>query len=683
MTRKKWMPLALLGAAVLLLGAALLALHSQNGDEADTDAPLCPLAAEEVDRVEYTFAGDTLCLVKDAAGTWSLTDDPALPLAQATVQQTAAGLAGLVPTSALGSGADVAAMGFDEPTAQVTLSAGDESYSFTVGAVNGMTDSYYLRPDGEETVYTVSSIDFSGLCKSRRALYAAQTLNDLDADALTEMTVQSGGKTLELVRSGDVWQLKDDPGFALDQDRVQRMANTACGLKTEWTVTAPEADAAYGLDAPNATVTVTDGKTTWTARFGADAGDDSCYLAADDAPGLVFEVLRQHREAFACTRQSLAAAAEKTPEPTPTPAPETDPVEAMMQSMTTEQKIGQLFFVRPDALDVTLTQEEIDDPYADGVRALTDDMRDVLAKYPVGGIALFKKNITDPEQLPAFLNDLQAASDVPLFLGIDEEGGAVSRLANHPEFITPQYASAAAVGEQGEAAAREMGQSIGAYLKQYGFNVDFAPVADVNSNPDNPVIGTRAFSDDAQKVADLAAAMAEGLQGEGILPVFKHFPGHGDTAEDSHFGLATVHKTRAELEGCEWLPYGWGTRPPLEQGSYAVMVGHLAVPDLTGDTTTPATMSSAIVTDILKKQLYDPLVITDSLAMQAITDQYDAGTAAVRALQAGCDVLLMPAGLAEAYEGVAAAVRDGTISAERLDESVEKILRYKAQYGIL
>lgn len=354
-----------------------------------------------------------------------------------------------------------------------------------------------------------------------------------------------------------------------------------------------------------------------------------------------------------------------------------------MQSMTLEEKVGQLFFIRPDSLDETLTQDEIDDPGAAGVRELTDAMREALAKYPVGGVALFRKNITDPDQLTGYIADLQAASNVPLFVGVDEEGGAVSRLANHPAFVTPQYQSAAAVGEQGEAAALEMGQSIGQYLKQYGFNVDFAPVADVNSNPDNPVIGTRAFSDDANAVTALAAAMGQGLRGEGILPVFKHFPGHGDTAEDSHFGLATVHKTRAELEACEWLPYGYGTQPPLAPGSYAVMVGHLAVPEITGDDTTPATMSAAIVTDILKNELYDPLVITDSLAMQAITDAYTPGEAAVGALQAGCDILLMPAGLGEVFDGVVAAAQDGTLPAARLDESVEKILRYKQALGLL
>lgn len=314
MTRRKWLPLALLGAALVLLGAALALLRGQAEDDTPQAEPFCPFAAAAVDRVTCTLDGDTVPLVKDSDGTWTLTDDPALPLAQGTMQQMVSDLAALTPASALGPEADTAAMGFDDPAAQVTLGAGGEEYSFTVGTVNTMTGSYYLRPAGSETVYTVDSTAWSGLCRSRRGLYAAQTLNTLDADALTAMTVQSGDETLALVRSGEEWTLADDPAFALDQDRVRRMANTACGLQTAWTVTAPAAPESYGLDAPNVTVTVTDGQTSWTGRFGADADADSgtCYLAAEDAPNLVYEVLVQHREAFACTKEALAAQA--TPE---------------------------------------------------------------------------------------------------------------------------------------------------------------------------------------------------------------------------------------------------------------------------------------------------------------------------------------------------------------------------------
>lgn len=309
MTRPKWLPLALLGVAAVLLAAVLALLQAQRSDETPAAAPFCPFAAAAIDRVTYVLDGDTVSLTRDSASAWSLTDDPALPLAQGTVQQMVNDLAALTAASTLGPEADTAAMGFDAPTAAVTLAAGGEAYAFTVGAVNTMTGSYYLRPAGGETVYTVDSAAFSGLCRSRRGLYAAQTLNDLDAGNLTAMTVDTGAETLEFVHSGGQWALADDPGFALDQDRVQRMANTACGLQTAWTVTEPAADSAYGLDTPDVTVTVTDGQTSWSARFGADAGPDgaTCYLAAGDKPSLVYEVLRQHREAFACTKEALAA----------------------------------------------------------------------------------------------------------------------------------------------------------------------------------------------------------------------------------------------------------------------------------------------------------------------------------------------------------------------------------------
>ena len=324
-------------------------------------------------------------------------------------------------------------------------------------------------------------------------------------------------------------------------------------------------------------------------------------------------------------------------------------------------------------MDLTLPQETINDAKADGVTTLTDAMRETLQAYPVGGICQFGKNITDPEQLAQFNADLQAASRTPLFIAVDEEGGAVARLANHPAFDLPQYESAAAVGASGDPAdACAMGQTIGAYLKEYGFNMDFAPDADVNTNPDNPIIGTRAFSSDAATAAEMAAAAADGLRTSGILPTLKHFPGHGDTAEDSHTALAVTYKTLDELQACELLPFAADT------GLHAVMVGHIAAPNVTGDGT-PATLSPQLVA--LIPDVENTLIVTDSLAMDAITAAYTPGEAAVQALQAGCDVLLMPNSLPEAYAAVLEAVQNGTISEERLDRSVNKILLYKQQFA--
>lgn len=358
-----------------------------------------------------------------------------------------------------------------------------------------------------------------------------------------------------------------------------------------------------------------------------------------------------------------------------------DPAASLLQGMTLRQKVGQLFIVRPDALDPTQTQAQINDAHASGVTAVTEGMRAMLAQYPVGGVCLFGKNLAGPEQTAALNAELQAASALPLFVAVDEEGGAVSRLANHPAFDLPRYGSAAAVGASGDPAqAQAMGAVIGAYLRGCGFNMDFAPVADVNTNPNNPVIGERAFSSDAAVAAAMAAAMARGLYGELVIPTFKHFPGHGDTAEDSHTGQAVTLRTREEMERCEFLPFAAQSDAV---GAHAVMVGHITAPALCGNDL-PASLSPQVVEEILRGELgQTDLIVTDSLSMQAITDRYSPGEAAVLALQAGCDLLLMPDGLAEAYEAVLDAVADGSLTEARIDESVHRILTMKREFAIL
>ena len=289
----------------------------------------------------------------------------------------------------------------------------------------------------------------------------------------------------------------------------------------------------------------------------------------------------------------------------------------------------------------------------------------------VGGVCQFGKNILDPEQIAKFNADLQAASDIPMFIAVDEEGGRVARLANTDTFDLPKYESAAAVGAEGVDAAYEMGNTIGKYVREYGFNIDFAPDADVNTNPDNPIIGTRAFSSDAVQAAELAKAAGQGIADAGVIPTFKHFPGHGDTAEDSHTGFAYSYRTLEEIQGCELLPFAAAS----EVSPHAIMVSHISMPNVTGDDT-PATLSEKIIS--LIPDAGNTLIITDALAMQAITDAYSSGEAALKAFQAGCDILFMPYDFAEAYETVLAACKDGTISMERLDRSVDKILSYKA-----
>ena len=374
------------------------------------------------------------------------------------------------------------------------------------------------------------------------------------------------------------------------------------------------------------------------------------------------------------TKPSVSEPSQTETEPSQTE----DEIGLILQQMTLREKVGQLFIIRPDALDVSQTTEQIEASSADGVTELSSAMVAMLDNYPVGGIVMFGKNISTPGQITEFINNLQNAGNTPLFMAVDEEGGLVARLANNAAFDVRKYKSAAAVGESGDTtAAMDMGATIGTYLRRYGFNLDFAPVADVNSDPNNTVIGNRAFSSDANIAANMAKAMAEGLKQQQIIPAFKHFPGHGDTAEDSHNGIAVSYKSKLEMEICEWLPYESLTTRDC------VMVGHIATPEITGNLT-PASMSYEIVNGILREQLnFDGVVITDSLEMGAITDEYTAAEAAVSAIKAGCDILLCPDNLQETFEAVIEAVENGTISEERINESVYRILLLKQTYGLL
>lgn len=370
------------------------------------------------------------------------------------------------------------------------------------------------------------------------------------------------------------------------------------------------------------------------------------------------------------TEAPTAPPTEAPTQPEPTAPP--NYVTSLIQNMTLRQKVGQLFIVHPDSLD-----PPPDDTKKCAVRC-TDAMLKAMEKYPVGGIILFAENMESPAQLKQFNSDLQSCAKIPLFLCIDEEGGLVSRLANHKAFDLPKYRSPASVGKSGNPdKALEMGRNIGAYLKEYGFNVNFAPVADVNTNPKNTVIGTRAFSSKPEIAARMVAAMAEGLRDHGIIPTFKHFPGHGDTAEDSHDALAVSRKTAAELAECEWLPFQSATADDM------IMVGHIALPAILNDRT-PASLSPEIITGILRNQLgFQGLVITDSLEMGAITNLYTPDEAALGAIQAGCDLLLMPANLETAFEALVEAYETGSLSEADLDTCVERILRFKERHGML
>ena len=342
--------------------------------------------------------------------------------------------------------------------------------------------------------------------------------------------------------------------------------------------------------------------------------------------------------------------------------------------------MGQLFLVRPDALDLSLTPQHLDDANGPGLTQVDAEHLDTLKTYPVGGFVLFGKNLQDPDQLAQLMTDLSRGSQVPLLFAVDEEGGTVSRIANSGGFDVPQFSDMAAIGASGDPAkAKEVGLTIGGYLRDLGFQWDFAPVADVNTNPDNPVIGSRAFSSSPEEAAMMISAVVEGFHEGGVACALKHFPGHGDTAQDSHKGYASTDKTWQEMLTCEMYPFQAG----MAAGADAVMVGHITTPNATQDGL-PASLSREMISEKLRGELrFQRVVVTDSLSMEAITDAYAPGQAALMALEAGADVLLMPESLSEAYDAVLAAVQDGTISQERLDQSVLRILQLKEKYGLI
>lgn len=361
---------------------------------------------------------------------------------------------------------------------------------------------------------------------------------------------------------------------------------------------------------------------------------------------------------------SLGPSTAPTPELTPTPTPTPDPAETILTSMTLHEKVCQLFVVQP----ADLTGVPV-------VTAAGETTRKALEQYPVGGLLYDASNLVTMDQAKTMLANVQSYSKIPLILTCDEEGGRVSRLMHTigTTYVGPMLD----YKDQGTDKAAENARTIAADLLSCGFNMDLAPVADVWSNPQNTVIGDRAYSDGFEQAAELIAASVGGFHEGGAACTLKHFPGHGNTSADSHYGSAYVYKTLDELRGEELLPF----RAGIEAGADAVMMGHLIIADVDD---TPALLSSKIVTDLLRGELgFDGVVITDSLKMQAMTDHYGSGDIAVGAVQAGVDLLLCPQDLEAAVSALTKTVEDGTISQERLDESVLRVLRLKLDRGII
>lgn len=346
-------------------------------------------------------------------------------------------------------------------------------------------------------------------------------------------------------------------------------------------------------------------------------------------------------------------------------------VDERIGAMTLEQKVAQLFIVTPEALVEGVSQ----------VTQAGDMTREGVTAHPVGGIVYFAQNLLDPEQTTTMLANVKQfyadAGNVAPFIAVDEEGGTVVRVADNEAFGAQDVGDASALGSAGDTeAAKRAAEQIADYLMPLGFNLDFAPVADVVDPLRSDTMGLRSFSSDAAVAADMVRAEVEGFRDKKMLCCAKHFPGIGAAAGDSHEGAITIEATNEELETVDLVPF----RAAIEAGVPMIMVGHVGLPNIVGDST-PAPLSSAVVQGMLRDSLgYTGIIVTDSLSMGAITDYYTPAEAAVAALKAGCDIPLMPERLDEAYQGVLSAVQVGELTEERLDESLTRILTAKQEY---
>ena len=358
-----------------------------------------------------------------------------------------------------------------------------------------------------------------------------------------------------------------------------------------------------------------------------------------------------------------------TPDPSPSPAPTEEELRAarareIMEGMTLHEKVCQLFIVYPEAIT--------------GVSAALsagETTRQALEDWPVGGFLYDKKNMQSKEQVSSMLSNVQTFSKIPLILTCDEEGGRVNRLMNTvgTTWVGPMLS----YKDDGPETAFQNAETIARDVVSCGFNTDLAPVADVWSNPSNTVIGDRAYSDDFTQAAELVAAAVTGFHSGGTACTLKHFPGHGNTSADSHYGAVYVERTLEELRDSELLPFQAG----IDAGADAVMVGHLIVTDLDSE---PAPFSYKIVTELLREEMgFTGVVMTDGLQMKAMTDHYSSADIAVKSVQAGVDMLLCPLDLKSAVEALTQAVESGEITQARLDESVQRILELKLRQGML
>lgn len=351
-----------------------------------------------------------------------------------------------------------------------------------------------------------------------------------------------------------------------------------------------------------------------------------------------------------------------TPEPTPTPDPVLTRAEELLAGMSLREKLCQLMIVRPEVL----TGES-------PVTAAGETTRLALEEYPVGGLIYSVDNLVTQEQTREMIENTQSYSKIPLIISADEEGGNVGRLMYKlgTTFIHSMYS----YKDMGEDTAYQNALTIGTDMVSCLFNTDFAPVADVWTNPANTVIGDRAYSDEFGQASELVAAAVRGFTESGVICCVKHFPGHGDTSTDTHEGAAVVDKSLEELRAGEFLPFEAG----IEAGVDMVMVGHITVTAVDDE---PATISHEVITGLLREELgWDGVVVTDSLDMGALAG-YEIGEVCVKYLEAGGDIMLGIPDLAAALTALETAVTEGRLTEQRIDESALRVLMLKLSHGV-
>jgi beta-N-acetylhexosaminidase len=340
---------------------------------------------------------------------------------------------------------------------------------------------------------------------------------------------------------------------------------------------------------------------------------------------------------------------------------ENQTISEIISKMNLEDKIGQMILAGIDGT------------------TMDANTKNLISQIHVGGIIFYANNFETPEQTVQLVNQLKAGnrSILPLFLSADQEGGRVARLPGGLVNFPPNNQ----IGQVNDPEfSYKVGTLLGQELKEFGLNLDFAPVLDINSNPGNPVIGDRSFGNNAEVVSTLGIQTMKGIQSQNVIPTIKHFPGHGDTSVDSHLELPIVNKSLKELKELELIPF----EHAINDGADVVMVAHILLPEL--DKINPASMSKAVITDLLRKQLsFTGVIITDDMTMGAIIEHFDIGKAAVESVKAGSDIILVGHdynNIVKITSSLKTAVENGEISDQRLNESIERIIQLKRKYSI-